>query len=81
MVNAGHFEVGATLAGLVTVYQQFNIWRSKRMHRENKEMLGKLLSRLVIEHEMLVEEYCERNGLKREDLPTRHPTILDKEYH
>jgi hypothetical protein len=30
------------------------------------------IDRLKVEHEMLIDFYCEEKGIKRADLPTRH---------
>ena len=30
------------------------------------------MTKLLVEHEILVDFMCKQNGIKREDLPTRH---------
>lgn len=73
-MRAEHFEILAALSSLYIAFQAFQIRRTKKMHLENKEMLGKL----IIEHEMIIEDYCERKGIDRESLPTRHPNVLGR---
>lgn len=72
-MEAGHFEIFASLASIIVALFRLQTIRVKKLHRENKRMLSKLL----IEHEMIIEDYCERRGINREDLITRHPNVLD----
>jgi hypothetical protein len=72
-VEAGHFEIFAALSTLIVTMHKLQVWRTKKMHKENQQMLGKL----IIEHEMIIEDYCDRKGIEREALPTRHPNVLN----
>ena len=60
-MTEGHIEVAAASVGAITLaYFRLSF------------LLNKALNRWNIEHEMLVQDYCQRSGIKREDLPTRH---------
>jgi hypothetical protein len=72
VLDAGHFEIFASISTLLITLHRLQVWRVKKMHKENKQMLTKL----VIEHEIILQDYCDRKGISREHLPTRQRSIL-----
>lgn len=56
-----HFDFTVTLGNLITVVALIGaIWRAER-----------LLQWFLVEHEILIKDYCERHGVEVKDLPTR----------
>ena len=47
-------------------------WRTWRSNSKLMAKMDRLLNHWHVEHEILVDDYCERKGMKRDDLPTRH---------
>lgn len=69
-------EQGIGLAlGIVIPLAGFH-WRTWRSNSRFSRKLDKLLHHWAVEHEILIDEYCERKGITRDDLPTRHNGAL-----
>jgi len=50
-----------------------------RKVRDTEKRFENAMHQLLLEHEILVRDYCERKGMKRDDLITRVRTILEEE--
>lgn len=59
-----HSEAAASVAAVIVPLVGFH-WRTWWK-------IDRLLKRIGVEHEILIDDYCERKEMDREDLPTRH---------
>ena len=67
-------HVGSVI-GVVIPLAGFH-YRTWQSHARLQRKIDRLLDHWHIEHEILIDEYCERKGIKRSDLPTRHNGAL-----
>ena len=56
-----HFDWTISLGSLLTVISLLALLMK----------VGQFHNTLLIEHEILVKDYCDRNGIEKHDLPTR----------
>jgi hypothetical protein len=60
-----HFDLSISLGNVLTVIGVAVIWFRKERRMEH------LIEKFLIEHELMVIDYCKRLGISVEDLPTR----------
>lgn len=77
-VNEGHFEIAAALASLILTMHKLQATRIKKFKEEIQREVEGMFNRYIVEHEIIIDDYCKRLGITREDLPTRHRSLFKK---